>query len=259
MSNKIINITGSYLQTERHNNVSNKYNVVQPALIGQVMADNGLDIATLSTGKARDADKVNFQRTLSRYRGPEIAEGVNLDVIYDSKHMGRGQDRIFLGIYRIVCTNGLFAGINFFSASVRHNGNTYDQLSCGIKQALSMQSKLTETIKKMQSIQLDTEKSQLLASQAVSLLVPANTLQIKHNLLSIRRAEDQSNDLWTVYNRIQENAMQGRKIAYTLKTVNELTGQESIRCQYTRPIRPNTGKDASFNQALFDAALQLAA
>lgn len=261
MSNNI-RISTSYVQDQKHSRVSDRFNVVQASQVGQVMANHGLDIVSLSTGRARHADKADFQRTYSRYRGPEIARDgdkpVFLDVIYDSKHMGRGVDKILLGIYRMICTNGLFAGMNFFSHAIRHSGATYDSLNEGIRAALSMQDKLAETIRNMQGVILTPVQREELALEAIKLLTPSTATQVRHALLRPNRESDSSMDLWTTYNLVQENSVKGRRVAYTLQSLDAF-GRESSRQMTVRPIKPNTGKDASFNQALFDTALKLVA
>lgn len=257
MSKPIV-ITGSYLQENRHANVSDRFNVVKPAAIGEVMTANGLQLTSLSTGRARHEDKKDFQRTLSRYRGPQIADGVFLDVIYDSKHMGRGVDKILLGIYRMVCTNGLFVGMNFFKHEIRHAGNTYDNLQLGISAALGTQAKLSKTIEKFQSIELSGDQREAFALEAVKLLTPSDAIQVRHRLLAPRREVDKANDLWTTYNVIQENAMSGRNVAYKLQSVDAF-GRPSERDMTARRIKPNSGKDADFNQALFEIAEKIAA
>lgn len=257
MSKPIV-ITNSYLQENRHANVSERFNVVKPAAIGEVMGNNGLQLVSLSTGRGRHPDKLDFQRTLSRYRGPQIADGVFLDVIYDSKHMGRGVDKILLGIYRLVCTNGLFVGMNFFSHAIRHAGNTYDNLQLGISAALGTQARLSKTIEKFQSIQLDATQREAFAVEALKLLVPNDAVQVRHRLLAPRRDIDKSNDLWTTYNVIQENAMQGKSVAYTLQSVDAF-GRPNSRDMTARRIKPNSGKDADFNQSLFEIAEKIAA
>ena len=257
MSKPIV-ISGSYLQDSKHSNVSDRFNVVQAASVGKAMQDNGLSLVSLSTGRAKHDDKTDFQRTLSRYRGPEIADGVFLDVIYDSKHMGRGVDRILLGIYRMICTNGLFVGMNFFKHEIRHAGNTYDNLQLGVVAALGMQAKLSRTIERMQGIQLDATQREAFALEAVKLLTPNDALQVRHRLLAPKRDADKANDLWTTYNVVQENAMQGRSVGYTLQSLDAF-GRPNTRAMTARAIKPNSGKDADFNQALFSVAEKIAA
>jgi hypothetical protein len=262
MNNKPIVLTGSYLQTDKHAIVSDKFNVVQAASVGDAMQRNGLQLVSLSTGKARHEDKANFQRTLSRYRGPKIGDEnglpIHLDVIYDSKHMGRGVDKILLGVYRMVCTNGLFVGSNFFAHAIRHSGQTYDSLNEGIAAALDSAARLTELINRMRGVVLTPDETQAFALEAVKLLTPENAVQVMHRLLKRQREADNANDLWSVYNVVQENAMRGHSIGYTLAGT-DAQGKPTVRAMNVRAIKPNTGKDADFNQGLFDIAAKLVA
>ena len=255
---KQVNITGSYVQNQRHAMVTDRYNVIQPSAVGEAMASNGMVLATLSTGRAKHADKADFQRTLARYRGPEIAPGIFLDIVHDSKKLGRGVDKLMLGIYRVICTNGLFVGTNFFTHDIRHSGNTIEVLNQGIKQALDHSKRLTEVIAIMQGKELTKEQAIEFANNAAQLLVPNKALEVKHRLLKPLRQEDDFRDLWTTFNVVQENAMRGKQIAYTLETVED-NGLKKVREMHSRAIKANTGKDAEFNQGLFDLAMKFAA
>ena len=247
-----IRISGSYVQNQRHESVTEKYNPIQASAVGQVMAENGLTLSSLSTGKARHADKVDFQRTLSRYRGPDIGNGNFLDVIYSSKHMGRGVDELWLGVYRMVCTNGLIAGSNFFKFGVRHAGDTYQNLDAGIKLALSHKDKLTALIDKAQSIELTPDQYQVLHAAAIDALVPSDAFDIRHQLDKVRRADDTANNAWVAFNRVQENAMRGA-IVYRKETKDDNGNVIDIRNMSVRPVKVNTNRDTALNQSLFDA------
>jgi hypothetical protein len=250
-----VNISGSYVQDQRHESVSAKYNPIQASAVGEVMTANGLTLSSLSTGRARHEDKRDFQKTLSRYRGPEIANDgkpIFLDVVYSSKHMGRGTDQLWLGIYRMICTNGLIAGTNFFKFGVRHAGDTYNQLDAGIKQALAYQAKLTELIEKARSIELNPDSFKVLEDAAINALVPSHAINVRHTLNRVRRLEDAGNSAWLVYNRIQENAMHGR-IAYQVETKDENGNFLELRHMTVRPVKVNTNRDTQLNQSLFDA------
>jgi hypothetical protein len=58
---------------------------------------------------------------------------------------------------------------------------------------------------------------------------------------------------------VQENAVRGSNLVYSKRTRDPMTGIETVRRMTQRAIKPNTGKDATFNQALFDIALKIAA
>jgi hypothetical protein len=233
-------------------------------MIGEVMTSHGLQLASLKTGRARHVDKVDFQSTFARYRGQELFQDggkpVHIDLVYRSKHMGRGVDKIFLGVYRMICANGLMAGSTFFSADIRHAGNTYDNLNRAIESALNFKDKLMVSLDSMRNKILTDAEREALALEAVKLLTPQdrNVTQVRHALLQPRRAQDTGKDLWTTYNVIQENGTLG-KVAYQLQSYPTPNGPLVTRNMTVRPIRPDTSKDSDFNQALFDAAAKLAA
>jgi hypothetical protein len=257
--NKLLTITNSYIQNDKHDINSDKYNVINPSVVGEVMSRQGLQLQTLSTGKARHADKADFQRTLARYRGPSIGDGIFLDIIHDSKKLGRGCDELLLGIYRVVCTNGLVTGKSFSSVRIRHSGNTYEQLDHGIAALLTQQGELTRAIKAMQSTEFTAEREQVLVGEALRIVVPNDAFDVVHRLTKVRREADNGRDLWSMFNVIQENIVQGKSIAYKKVSIDETKGLQSIRQYTSRPVKPNTNKDRVINAALFDAALKLVA
>lgn len=244
-------MTGSYNQSGRHENTSARYNVITPSEVGAVFAEKGLKIVSIKSGQAKHQDKANFQRTLSRYRGEEILDGIHLDIIHDSKHLARGCDKLMVGIFRTVCLNGLITGSKFFECAVRHSGNTRNNLSLGIDNALAMREKLADTIRLMLDIQLPPMQMLLYASRVAAKLVPSNAVGVRYEmLLSTRRDADYSTDVFTVLNRVQENVTRGH-LAYSLPTK-----KGTLRTTTLRPLKPDTRKSLDVNQDLFNMAME---
>ena len=260
MSNQVVKLSGSYVQDQRHTNVSNRFNVIQPSAVGDAMARHGLQLASLSTGKARHVDKLDFQRTLSRYRGAEIMPGIHIDIIHSGYHMGRGVDSFSVGFYRIVCTNGLQTGTSFDRFEVRHSGDTFLNLDNAIAACLESKERLTATIERMKSTVLTPEQHVEFGAQVARLLTPSNALRVKHRLLTPKRDDDKGFSLFEVLNVAQESGMQGKNVVYELPTDKfDSSGQAKVRTMTARAIKPNSAKDEEFNGAIFDLALKFAA
>lgn len=255
---KPVIISTSFMQENKHEKCSSRYSVITPALAAQVASDAGLELTTLGTGRARKAEYGDFQKTMARYRGPEILPGIFLDVLHINKHLGRGVSEVMLGIYRLVCSNGLVVGHSFYRAGVRHTGNAQADLLDAFKTALLMRDKIGEIILKLQNTSLDAAQIKQFADEAASLVVPTDAKQVAHRLDVVRRAEDAENSAWNVFNRVQESIVQGRNVAYTLESVTD-DGQTKVRAMNARAIKPNTQRDADVNGALFDLAVKLAA
>lgn len=255
-------ITGSYLQDNRHTKVSERFQVIQAASVGAALADNGLKLVSLITGRGRHADKKDFQRTVSRYRSNDAFEidGLSLDIIYVSKHMGRGQDELRLGLYRGVCANAWTTGSLFDVSYFRHSGNPLDAIKEGIANVLAQRSKLVDTIRLMQGVTLNAEQIDALAKEyaMIRLANVENPVNVQYrSLANVRRQDDAKLDLFTVANVLQENVIH-EPIAYGVNSTDN-KGQPYVRSMHTRRLRESSTQLVDLNAQLFDAALKFAA
>jgi len=111
-----------------------------------------------------------------------------------------------LGIFRQVCTNGLIAfDRHGETENIKHiaiNARDLDRFIIPINNKVN---KLLTEVSEMKHRGLSIEDMRKLATEAASLRY-ANLDDINiDDLLVVNRVEDESNDLWTVFNRIQEN------------------------------------------------------
>jgi hypothetical protein len=257
-----VKASSSYMQTERHTAVSERYQVIQPAMIGAKLAERGFNLISCITGKARHEDKIAFQRTISRYRSQDAfgIEGCSLDLIYISKHRGLGQDEIRLGLFRGACANQWNVGTLFELIKVRHTGNVLEDLETGIAAVLSQRDKLVSTIQAMQRTVVDAAMLEKLAREfaLIRLQGKKNVIDVNFRVLAReRRPEDASLDLFTVANVLQENALRF-PLQYRIETTDS-QGNKILRNQSTRQLRESSSQLVDLNGQFFDAAMQLAA
>jgi hypothetical protein len=249
-------VSTSYVQKERHTKLSNRFNVLVPESVGDVITSYGLTRVSISTGHARLPEYADFQGTISRYRGDIVAYDADgmpiyIEIIYKSKNLGRGQDCISVGLFRERCKNGMQTGTLFFDWKIRHSGNSYEGLREGIVAALACAAKLGALIAKMQSIQLTPAQLAELTQNVVGLVVPENAVNVRHRLGQVTRPEDNGTSVWLAWNRFEENAVKGGNAVYELVETDATTGISKVRHMTARPIKPNTDKDAKFQQKLF--------
>src|SRR6185369_2108582 len=119
-----LNLTKSFVQNQKHANVSEKFVPIQGLAVAEMLKPQGFDIVHLKTGRAKHADKADFQTTVSRYRSIDTFEidGLFLDVILKNPHLGRGCSELILGLFRGICSNQLAVGYHFETVKVRHVG-----------------------------------------------------------------------------------------------------------------------------------------
>lgn len=111
-----------------------------------------------------------------------------------------------IGMFRQVCSNGL---IRFDEQAeqekIKHIEVNYMNLDRFITSVTNKTSKLLTEVNEMKRKGLSIEDMRKLAIEAASLRY-SNLDDINiDDLLVVNRVEDESNDLWTVFNRIQEN------------------------------------------------------
>jgi hypothetical protein len=121
-----------------------------------------------------------------------------------------------LGLFRQVCTNGLVAfDQHAESQNIKHIAINARDLDRFITPMNSKVNKLLAEVNEMKHRGLSAEDMRKLAREAASLRY-SNLDDINiDDLLTVNRVEDESNDLWTVFNRIQEN------LTHDVKNMNE--------------------------------------
>jgi hypothetical protein len=111
-----------------------------------------------------------------------------------------------LGVYRQVCSNGLIAFDQAAeSETIKHIQVNYSNLDHFIANISRKTSTILNEFGKLKNTNLSVDEMRRLAYESAKLRYDnLDDINID-DLLSINRIEDEGNDLWMVFNRIQEN------------------------------------------------------
>lgn len=206
---------------------------------------------------SRIPGKGMFTKHMLRFQ----AQNDNLSVVGDSRleavlinsHDGTSAYHLSLGVFRLVCSNGLVVADSLVeSIRVRHTGNIVQEVLNGTVKMFENVEIIRETIRRWQQVQL-TEPEQRALAEAVHGLRftdAAHTVQ-PARLLETRRSIDNGNDLWAVTNRIQENAIRGGQ-RYRYEDENHRT-----RRNRTRPVT-GIDQDTKLNKAIWTLSEKMA-
>lgn len=136
------------------------------------------------------------------------------------------------GVYRFVCKNGLVVGDDIADIRVHHKGDISGNVIEGAYEVLDSFKRVDESRESMQALLLNDEQSYAFANAALALRwdestpAPVSPTQI----LSANRIEDKSADLWTTFNRVQENlirwGLRGRDAKGKRTTTRAVTGMD---------------------------------
>ena len=222
-----------------------------------------------------DAKEVNarqdkgYQKHLVVFRNPDVSinkKSTNVDgevfedivfpqILVTNSHDGKNSFKFQAGLYRMVCENGLvIADQQFEDYTIRHMGYDFEALQGVIKDMISNLDLTVESMNKMRKIELDENQQFEFAKKLLDIRVEGTDNLYREeqigDILVPQRKEDFGDDLWSVFNRVQENIVEGNFKYYNAKTL----GTE----RQARPIK-NFKQDMDINKKLFSAALEYAA
>jgi hypothetical protein len=203
-----------------------------------------------------------YQKHLLRFDHPNlnIDGGNRVQVVVKNSHDGTIPLWIGLGVYRLVCTNGLMVGTDFYSSTIKHIGVDFkERVYLALDSIFENAEKVKETVIAMQNTKLSNAQMADLIQEVIKLKLGDDFSPNLVDLSSFRarRSEDQADDLYTVLNRLQEVLIRGG-LKYQVEDKDTEGNVISIRRNTTRKV---TGIQAEIelNQAIFNQALKLVA
>jgi hypothetical protein len=150
-------------------------------------------------------------RLRRRFETVQLKDAVP-EVVFLNSHDGTSAYQLRVGIFRVVCTNGLIVSVGAFpSVRVAHRGDIVDEV---VTSALDISERfgvLAGQVERMEHRLLAKAEQLIFAERALTVRFPepAHCGIEPAQLLGCRRAEDLGNDLWSILNKCQENLLQG--------------------------------------------------
>lgn len=134
------------------------------------------------------------------------------EIVFLNSHDGTSAYQLRMGIYRVVCTNGLIVSEGAFPmVRVPHRGEVVDAVITGALEMAERFDALAGEVERMQQRLLLKDEQLEFAAEALAIR-SADIWQsgiVPSSLLDARRTEDVGEDLWRVLNRVQENLLGG--------------------------------------------------
>ena len=243
--------------------VSKKYLHVNTETIINDLASLGWKPVSAAMRKSRGKDTI-FSKHMISFQNPDIMiKGKEGDdafprIIMTNYHDGFNAFQFKVGIFRLVCSNGLvIADEEFSDFKIRHKGYTFDELRNVVNQAVKDLPNKVEVLNKMKAKELTQDEMNKLALDAM--LIRANIKpgskeakkfeydeETIEDILEPTRDEDKGNDLWRVFNVVQEKITQGGFSAALI----------GAKVRKVRKIK-SFEKDLKINQDLFKLATAL--
>ena len=163
--------------------------------------------------RARQAERIGFQKHVIRFRQLEqmaTLDEWNVELVLLNSHDAGCAYQIHAGIYRRICSNGLVVSEGGFETlRFRHSGlNTVEVVKASLRVIESVP-QISQRIHDFRTRSLTFGEQLNFARAALQVRYEDSPPVNPDALLRPRRVEDNSDDLWTIFNRVQENLIRG--------------------------------------------------
>ena len=229
--------------------VSNKYNVVPTNEIVDLMQGLGWNPVAANQVKPRKGNPSTVRHAIvfQSENAKENENGVTGQVVLVNSHDAKSSYKLYYGLYRFVCANGLMVGDEFAAAKIRHMGkdSIFENIVEATKKFVAHGTQVNDQIDRWRGIHMDYGTQIDFANEALKLHFIASSRQWfkAGDFLAARNSEDENNDsLWSTFNRVQENIYKGGIVVRNPKRKIHSKGISSI------------SKSISFNRELWDLA-----
>ncbi|EGY4506507.1 DUF945 domain-containing protein [Salmonella enterica] len=245
---ELMQYTPSVFSEDKHTSRSEKYTYIPTITLLENLRCEGFEPFFACQSRVRDPGRRDYTKHMLRLRRAGQRTGQQVpEIIILNSHSGESSFQLLPGIWRQVCANSLVCGQSFGEIRVPHRGDIVGKVIEGAYDVLAVFDRVEEKREAMQSLQLPPPAQQALAKAALTYRFgeehqPVTTTQI----LTPRRYEDRKDDLWSVFNRIQESLLKGGLPGRTVQ------GKRT----HTRAVNGIDG-DVKLNRALWVMAEQM--
>ena len=225
----------SIFATTAHESRSDRFRPIPTINVIEGLKNEGFLPFFAQQANTRIAGKADYTKHVIRLRHASLKNEAQeaFEIILINANDGTSSYNMLPGFFRFVCMNGLFTGDCFSQVRVRHSGkDTIQDVIDGAYTVLETAPRVIDSVDRFKGIHLSQDESRVLAESAHQIRFPnaytvendelifdENKAPIEANdLLVTRRNADKSNDLWTTFNRIQENTVKGGQTGTMLGT-----------------------------------------
>jgi hypothetical protein len=196
-----------------HASVSEKYSFVPTSTVVDALQGAGWAPMFAAQGRAKDITRAGVQRHVVRFRHSDARLDVGdvfPELVLVNSHDASSAFQLHAGVFRLVCGNGMVvADSTFAKISIRHSHVTPAEIIDASFKVVADVPKLSESINGMRAVQLTAGEQEAFAGAAAVARWGDEVQADPRSLLTARRYDDKGGDLWTTFNRVQENLVRG--------------------------------------------------
>lgn len=226
-------VAPSIFAEEPHHTRSDRYTFVPTVEVLTALRGEGFQPFMVGQTRTRVEDRREFTKHMIRLRHASQIEAAEAnEIILLNSHDGTSSYQMLSGMLVFVCMNGLVCGDISSDIRVRHKGNMVDDVIEGAYSVVENFAQVEEARDRMKGIKLsDAEQDAFAGAALLTKFEPDDNGKLPvlaSQILRPRRYDDNGPDLWSVFNRTQENLIKGgirtRSATGRRNTSREVTG-----------------------------------
>lgn len=248
----------SIFAVEAHESRSSRFAPVSTGSVLAGLRKEGFEPFAAVQARTRDEGRREFTKHMLRlrHRGITNDAGQAFEIVLVNANDGSSAYHMVPGFFRFVCANGLIAGDTFETVKVRHSGDAMGDVIEGAYRVLDDAPRVVEQVAQWSGLQLSRPEALIMAEAAHMLRfgedkAPEDTPVTPARLLDARRSSDAGSDLWTTFNRLQENTIRGGQHG-------RVTGSDGRRRNASVREVKGIDQNRALNRALWTLAERMA-
>jgi hypothetical protein len=211
---QIRRVAPSIFADEKHSSRSARYSYIPTIDVLRGLQKEGFQPFMAGQSGTRIEGKEAHTKHMLRLRHADQIVGKEAnEIILINSHDGTSSYQMLAGCFRFVCMNGMICGETTNDIRIKHSGDITNNVIEGAFRVLDDFDLVNEQRDGMKSLTLNRGEQNAFAHAALELkydvtdLVPAPVTE--EQILRARRTEDRTDDMWTTFNRVQENLIRG--------------------------------------------------
>jgi len=231
-----------------------RFRAVPTATAVQALVDAGYTTVKAQGMKSRSRAVNPYGKHLVRMRHndatPTVGDSVP-EIVLLNANDGTSSLRMLAGLYRLVCSNGLvIATAQIAAITIRHSSPRLvaESVRDAAADIAARTAMIGPTVAAWQALPMPIVDQEEFAREAMTLRgIPADSPIRPYQVINARRTEDLSENLWTVFNRVQENLSRPGIAATRIR-------EDGSRRRISLRALRNVPQTVSFNTKLWELA-----
>lgn len=209
---QLFRVAPSIFAENKHDSRSDRYTYIPTIDVLKGLRREGFQPFMVAQSRSRIEGKQDYTKHMLRLRQEaNILSPEAFEIVLINSHDGTSSYQMLAGVFRFVCQNGMVTGDTVEDVRVPHRGNITDNVIEAAYRIVDDFELVGNSMDEMKSTRLLLPEAEAFAEAALTLKyddqehAPITAGQ----LLQAKRWDDKKDDLWTTFNRVQENLIRG--------------------------------------------------